>query len=190
MIHLSEINFNKSVEQGWLYYNQGRWFRFRRTLGVIYYAISMSGIIICLLFLAFKEADFNNPNDKFLSIIGLILIPLFIYSIYRKIFENKLLRISTQMPAHITIIKLRDFLQKRAYEEIHGNDHCLVAKDPDTFAISDLYYKQIVILVTDSTVFVNIRRHNPRENLPVLFLHYFLKAGVRKAIRQAEASTL
>ena len=189
MIHASEINYERSIQTGWLSFSGSM--RHYRLSAIMHgfdrvaFVISMLAILVYIFLVVFVEANYKNPNDKVVSILLLIILPYILYSVYRKIAENKLLRIPTHLSPASSAALIKALLKKRGADEVHGNSHCVIAREESSLAFNGKPYIQTIILITESSIYLNVRRNNPRVNLPVLFAHLFLQAAIKKAIKNS-----
>lgn len=149
------------------------------------FVLSMLVVLVNIFLVVFVEANYENPNDKAVSMLLLLIVPYISYSVYRKIAENKLLRIPTHLSPDSSAALIKALLKKRGADEVHGNSHCMIALEESSLAFNGKPCKHTIVLITDSAIYLNVRRRNLRVNFPVLFSHLFLRAAIKKAIKNS-----
>jgi hypothetical protein len=178
------IDIKKSIERGRLtkIYKDSWVTKFDK----IAFFILFFALITYPLILIFEVADFSNPNDSAFSYILIIVILFALYGIYRKIIENRLIRIKTSLSDQQIQKEIISYLHDRKIENYKKGKNCIIATDYSSLSINKLHGKTINFLWADNLLLFNITKENPKVNLPVFFSHLFLKADLQKRLKRAE----
>lgn len=175
MRYISKIDIDKSVlrqklifEEDWL--DKGDRF-------AVY--VLFSALVVYPALTIF-EADFNNPNDTFISLTVLPLcILLGLYVIYRKATEKFLFNITTPFDRQKNRRTLLAYAEKHQLEIYRKSNDCLIFNKP-TGDLNASYKKSMVFILKDNQVLFTILKDQNKLNLPTLTSHLFLKHDLKK----------
>ena len=180
MRHITKIDIDKSVSRHKLIFQEEWLDKFDRFIIYIFF----SGFIISPVLTIF-EMDFNNPNDKFISLTVLPLSFLFgLYVVYRKATEKLLFTLTTPYDRQINKQILLNFADKQQLEVYRKSNDCIILNE----SISDFnpsYKKSMVFILKDNHVFFTILKDQYKLNVPTLTSHLFLKHDLKKLFNNA-----
>ncbi len=169
---ISKIDIDESVSQHKLIFQEEWLDKFDRLFVYIFF----SGLIIVPALILF-EADFNNPNDKFISLTILPLCILIgLYVVYRKATEKLLFTLTTPYDRQKNKQILLTFADKQHLEIYRKSNDCLILNE----SLDSGNIKSMVFILKDNQVLFTILRDNNKLNLPTLTSHLFLKHDLKK----------
>lgn len=175
MRRITKIDIDESVLRHKLIFQEEWLDKFDRFVVYIFF----SGLIIYPALTIF-EADFNNPNDKFISLTLLPLCILFgLYVVYRKATEKLLFTLTTPFDRQKNKQILLDFAEKQQLEVYRKSNDCIILNE----SLGDFnpsYKKSMVFILKDNEVLFTILKDQFKLNLPTLTSHLFLKQDLKK----------
>ncbi len=175
MRHITKIDIDESVSRNKLIFQEEWLDKFDRFVVYIFF----SGFIIYPALTIF-EADFNNPNDKFISLTILPLCILFgLYVVYRKATEKLLSTLPTPYDRKKNKQILLTYADKQQLEVYRkSNDFLILNESLGDFNTS--YKKSMVFILKDNQVLFTILKDQYKLNVPTLTSHLFLKHDLKK----------
>jgi hypothetical protein len=178
MRRITKIDINESVSRHKLIFQEEWLDKFDRFVVYIFF----SGLIIYPALTIF-EADFNNPNDKFISLTILPLCILFgLYVVYRKATEKLLFTLTTPFDRQKNKQILLTYADKQQLEVYRKSNDCLILNE----SLGDFnpsYKKSMVFILKDNEVLFTILKDQYKLNLPTLTSHLFLKHDLKKLFK-------
>lgn len=175
MRRIVKINIEESVSQNKLIFQEEWLDKFDRFVVYVFF----SGFIIYPALTIF-EADFNNPNDKFISLTILPLCILFgLYVVYRKATEKLLFTLTTPFDRQKNKQILLNYADKQQLEVYRKSNDCLILNE----SLGDFnpsHKKSMVFILKDNQVFFTILKDQFKLNLPTLTSHLYLKHDLKK----------
>lgn len=175
MRHITKIDIDESVSRNKLIFQEEWLDKFDRFVVYIFF----SGFIIYPALTIF-EADFNNPNDKFISLTILPLCILFgLYVVYRKATEKLLSTLPTPYDRKKNKQILLTYADKQQLEVYRKSNDCLILNE----SLGDFntsYKKSMVFILKDNQVLFTILKDQYKLNVPTLTSHLFLKHDLKK----------
>ena len=183
MRRISKIDIDESVLRHKLIFQEEWLDKFDRY--VVY--ILFSGLIIYPALTIF-EADFNNPNDKFISLTILPLSILFgLYVVYRKATEKLLFTLTTPFDRQKNKQILLTYADKQQLDVYRKSNDCLILNQ----SLGDFnpsYKKSMIFILKDNQVLFTILKDQYKLNLPTLTSHLFLKHDLKKLFKNQTAN--
>ena len=183
MRRIIKINIDESVSRHELIFEEEWLDKFDRLVVYIFF----SGLIIYPALTMF-EADFNNPNDKFISLTILSLCMLFgLYVVYRKATEKLLFALTTPFDRQKNRKILLDFADKQQLEVYRKSNDCLILNE----SIGDFnpsYKKSMIFILKDNLVLFTILKDQYKLNVPTLTSHIFLKYDLKKIFKKVSTN--
>ena len=172
------IDINKSVQSGKLIYKKN-WLAY---LDIIAFVI-MFLALFTTPFLFISEMDINNSNDKIIVFITVILlIPFSIYGIFRKLNENKLLKVETSFDKKKNNDLVIAFLLKNESKIYKKSKEVIISKQEEELSYNWLWSKTITFIITDGAIYFNMVKNYPKLNPPVMFSHLLMLSDLRKFV--------
>jgi hypothetical protein len=179
MRRITKINIDESVNRHRLIFQESWVDKLDRL--VIYFSF---GVFLVYPVLTFINADFKNPNDKFISLTILPISILFgLYVIYRKATEKRLFKVITPFDKQTTRQMLLDFADEQELEIHRKSNDCLIFNESsDDFNSS--HKKSMVFIVKDNLVLFTVLKDQFKLNLPTLTSHLLLRYNLKKLFGQ------
>lgn len=175
MRRITKIDIDESVSRHKLIFQEEWLDKFDRF--VVY--ISFGGFIIYPALTIF-EADFSNPNDKFISLTLLPLSILFgLYVVYRKATEKLLFVLKTPFDRQKNKQILLYYADNQQLEVYRKSNDCIILNE----SIGDFnqsYKKSMVFILKGNQILFTILKDQYKLNLPTLTSHLFLKHDLEK----------
>ena len=183
MRRITKIDIDGSVLRHKLIFQEEWLDKFDRFVVYIFF----SGLVIYPTLTIF-EADFNNPNDKFISLTILPLCMLFgLYVIYRKATEKHLFTVTTPFDRQKNKQILLSYADKQQLEIYRKSNDCVILNE----SIGDFnpsYKKSMVFILKDNQVLFTILKDQYKLNLPTLTSHLFLRHDLKKLFNNASTN--
>ena len=176
----SPIDIKKSIETGWLIQPR-TWFD-KIEFGIFF--VFPCAFLISLPVLIVQTKHPNANERPFVYFIFPLMIALSIYSIYRKIFENKLSVVETNLPQAQCHKILDGFIRLQVVDKIDHFQNGIITTKESSISYNDSRAIITTYIITDNRLFFNIVRKNPKISFPVFFQHFFLKHKLRKLFRE------
>lgn len=175
MRRITKIDIDESVSRQKLILQEEWLDKFDRFVVFIFF-----GGIVFYSSLAIFKADFNNPNDKFISLtIFPLCMLLGVYIVYRKATEKLLFKLTTPFDRQKNKQILLNYADKHQLEIYRKSNDCLIFNE----SLGDFnpsYKKSMVFILKDNQVLFTILKDQYKLNLPTLTLHWFLKHDLKK----------
>lgn len=180
MRRITKIDIDESIAQNKLIFQEEWLDKFDRFVVYIFFG----GLIIYPALTIF-ETDFNNPNDKFISLTLLPLCILFgLYVVYRKVTEKLLFTLTTPFDRQTNRKILLNFADKQQLEVYRKSNDCLILNE----SLGDFnrsYKKSMVFILKDNQILFTILKDQYKLNVPTLTSHLFLKRDLKKIFNYA-----
>lgn len=175
MRHITKIDIDESVSRHKLIFQEEWPEKFDRFLVYLFF----SGMIISPALTIF-EVDFNNPNEKFISMTLIPLCILFgLYVIYRKATEKRLYTLTTPFDRQKNRQILLTYADKQQLEIYCKSNDCLIFNESSGNS-NPSYKKLMVFILKENQVLFTILKDQDKLNLPTLTSHLFLKYDLKK----------
>ena len=172
----SSINIEKSITSGWLVKPRDWFEKFD------YFFFYFVGLVMlfasAMLFLSTK-----NPNTNERPVVYFfcpIIFLLTLYSIYRKILENKLTSVQTGLTKLKNQKILTEFIQSQHYDKVANYTNVIIVTDESSLSYNGNNITILTFILSDNVIFFNVVKKTYRLSPPVLFHHIFLKQKLRK----------
>ena len=175
------IDVNNSINKGWLTltYKESWVNKFDRfSFFLLFVALLTYPTIIII-----DIADYSSPNDRAFSLILGLIILFAIYGLYRKIFENRLIIIQTDLPKDKIKSLLTDYLEKKRFE-FKVSKNCIIGRQAESLSFNKMYNKNITFIFDDSYLGFVATKEFLKVNPPVFFTHYLIQKDLKKLLTQ------
>jgi hypothetical protein len=147
---------------------------------LIFYLLFLALLIYPTMFLVIV-ADFSSPNDRIFSIIVLFIILFALYGLYRKIFENRLTVIITDLTREKIKALLTVYFENKGYE-FKAERYCIIARQDESLSFNNNYSKQITIIYKDNYVGFVMTKNFRKVSPPVFISHYIVLQHLRRLL--------
>jgi len=105
-----------------------------------------------------------------------------VYCIYRKIFENNLEYVQTNLSKNENKEILKKFLEKYKYIISQQDDDAILVIDEHLLSFNGLWRKKYYFLIVNQCIYFNIAKLYPIISPPVLISHLILKSDLKKFV--------
>jgi hypothetical protein len=180
MANLSYIDTVKSTTTGWLIIKRDWLDKIDAITDKIVFSSLLISFVGCL-FLIYFQGEIKNSSEKAISYVVFPIAILFgLYSLFRKITENRLTSFTTDFAGPRNKELLLIFLEQKGYDSVSGNKEVVITDVEETLSFNKIWKKTITFIVADNKIYFNIVKKYPVLNPPVLFTHLFLKRDLKK----------
>lgn len=173
-----KIDRLKSIASGRLAYDKP----FLYWLNMGFY-LFIAGIFLIEISLTLLVADIQNENDKAFALLMLLVGAFILYSAYRKITQNKLLKIHLKVDEETAKVLIRQYFKKLGDEITRDSNHVMVVRRESDIPLSSKYnYKEFILLFDKKNIYLCVFSYLHGGTAATHFAHLFLKKTLRKIV--------